>query len=183
MTDLPPPAVPIDQAGVGDPENDVEPLRCTECGETLEYSGRGRKPTKCDKHKGSASRSGSSAPRQTAWPKASTVESALRMYLGMLGAGVAFIDPFDGRCIAKGKDDVAKELVNVARSHKDFRKVLEAISTPGEYAPLMAALMPVLVPIMAHHNMLPQFVVPMVVSDPDLTPPVVPAGNRGEGGA
>lgn len=148
--------------------NDAEPLRCQHpgCTNSVTKPARGRTPKFCDDHKSTSPKS--TGTRQASWPKAEQVQTALAFYLSLMGAGVSFIDPFDGRCIAKGKDDVAREIVTLCRPNSKARKVLEAIALPGRYADLAAALVPVIVPMLAHHNLIPQLVIPMIVSDPEI---------------
>lgn len=164
LISLSPNDVPPDTEPVSD---DVPPLRCTEdgCNNSLTYGGRGRRPTKCDEHKGpkGTPRTGK---RSTAWAKGDAVEKALTQALSWFGAGVAFVNPDDGKVIAKGGPAVSHELVELARVDKRLRPYLEWIAAPGKYGPLAMALAYVTLPIMANHNLLPQFIIPMIVAEP-----------------
>lgn len=138
---------------------DVPPLRCQHdgCTNALVKPARGRPPKYCDEHK-TASKS-SSGKSKTTWANAATVEQALIRYIKGVGVGVSFINPTDGECIASGADGVAHELVELGRVDKSLRKRLEFIATPGKYGPLVVSVMPIVIPIMANHGLLPQFVI------------------------
>jgi hypothetical protein len=82
-----------------------------------------------------------------------------------------FVNQYDGTVIANGAPDVAHEIVEIAKTHKPWRKPLELICTPGEYGRLAFALLTVALPIMVNHNLIPQIVLPFVGAD---APPAKP---------
>jgi len=180
MTDTPP-AREIDPNDFGFTSDDTAPLRCNEpgCTNELTYSGRGRKPTKCDEHKGSRSTStGTRSPR--GWSGSAEVETVLVQYVNAIGTGVTFINPDDGRVIATGGPAIAHELVELAKSDMKLRKTLTSLTRPGKYGPLTLATMAVVLPIMANHGLLPQFRVPGATTDtnsPESTPENPPQAN------
>lgn len=145
--------------------SDVPPLRCETdgCHNTLTYSGRGRRPKFCDEHK--AQKPATGTKRQTGWQKGDTVEANLTKLLNWSAAGIMFINPADGKVIAKGGPAVAHELVELARIDKRFRPYLEWLAAPGKYGPLTLATAALVLPIMANHGLVPQFVIPIIEAE------------------
>lgn len=140
-------------------ENDTAPLRCEidGCHNTLTYSGRGRRPKRCDEHKrntGDGKRSSGN------WSRANEVENALSKYVDGIAFGIKMIHPADGEVIAVGGPAIAHELVELGRIDKTWRKTLERCAAPGKYGPLTLASLGVLLPIMVNHGLLPQFQIP-----------------------
>ena len=151
-------------------ESDSEPLRCTEpgCTNAIEYSGRGRKPTKCPEHKRSGN-SGTRANNKSAasgksWARATEVKTHLDGYVAPINLALLGLAQFtqnaafiaDGAVIAKQLPAVNTELVELAKDDKDLQKVLESIALPTKYAPLMLSLFGLAVPILANHHLLPE---------------------------
>lgn len=176
-TDTPPVGREIDPNEFGFASDDTAPMRCNEpgCTNELHYSGRGRKPTKCDEHKGTRT-TGTRTPR--GWSGSAEVEQVLIQYVNALGTGVTFINPLDGRVIATGGPAIAHELVELAKSDMKLRKTLTSLTRPGKYGPLTLATMAVVLPIMANHHLLPQFRVPGATPDTD-TPASDPDSHNG----
>lgn len=155
-------SISVIENDVDDAESDTPPLRCQHdgCTNTMDKPARGRPPKYCPEHKATASKSpGSKGTRATAWANAAVVEAALTKYLAGIGLVVSFVNPLDGECIASGAEAVAHELVELGRADKNLRKRLEFIATPGKYGPLVMSLTPIVIPIMANHGLLPQFVI------------------------
>jgi len=144
--------------------SDVPPLRCEHdgCQNTLTYSGRGRRPKFCEEHKKTNTSTGTGTGKRSAWPKGDAVEKNLAKLLNWSAAGITFINPADGKVIAKGGPAVAHEVVEIARQNKSWRPYLEWIAAPGKYGPLTFALAAMLIPVMVNHNLLPQFILPIL---------------------
>lgn len=143
------------------PLTDISPIRCLHegCTNTVQKPSRGRTPKFCEEHRGSKAKSGGTSTRAK-WPQGDDIQVILASYLDNLALGITLINPADGQIIAEGSDKVAKALVDVGRQDKNWRKWLEKIATPGKYGPLVGALAPMVIAIMANHNLLPQFMIP-----------------------
>jgi len=139
---------------------DTAPLRCQYdgCPNTVVKPSRGRTPKFCPEHRQAGS--GKNGTPRSKWANADNVEKILSGYLDTLAMGVTLINPADGAVIASGSNAVAHELVELGRVDKTVRKWLEKLSTPGKYGPLTLALFPIVLGIMANHNLLPQFMIP-----------------------
>jgi hypothetical protein len=157
--DLDPDDVPPDLSA------DDSPLRCQEpgCVNAVVKPARGRTPKFCPEH----SKTSAKGTRKSGWSMASQVELVLTQYFAVFGSAVAIINPADGRPIVQGAQPVAHEIVELARSKPKWRKQLELVCKPGEYGPLMLALLPVVVPILANHGLLPQLFIPGLTPVPD----------------
>lgn len=139
--------------------DDVAPLVCQEpgCTNTLEYSGRGRRPKFCEEHKTKSS-SGTGDRKSVRWAAENAVRDALLRYFDLIGWGVQLVNELDGKIIANGAPAVVDELVKLGQVDKQWRRWLEAASKPGKYGGLILAVGSTMVlPIMANHNALPQF--------------------------
>lgn len=139
------------------PVSDSPPLRCEVdgCDNPIVKPARGRTPKRCDFHR--ANRSPAGTNRTPTWRDAAQVEEALTRYFNVLGAGVSFVNEYDGTVITTGGPAIAHELVELAKTDKKLREKLEFITKPGKYGPLTLAVASVALPIMANHGMLPQF--------------------------
>jgi hypothetical protein len=147
-----------------DPSKDADPLRCAEdgCLNQVVKPARGRTPKYCPEHQAAKrATTGTGRGRQASWAKAGEVESALNFLLTMVGGGLTAIPALapDGRTVMATGPDIIRELVNLGRVDKTVRMWLERIAAPGKYGPLMFATLPLVIGIMANHNLLPQFVV------------------------
>jgi len=149
--------LPADE--IPDSSDDVAPLRCQVegCQNTLTYSGRGRKPTKCDEHKTQPS---TSTGTRSTWRDADQVERQILRYLNGISVGVTWVNPVDGKIIAQGNPAVAHELIELGKVDKQWRKWLDKAAKPGKYGPLFMAMLPTFIGIAGNHNLLPQFRIP-----------------------
>lgn len=146
--------------------SDTSPLRCQYdgCTNSVTKPARGRTPKFCDEHKVTAKTS--SGRSSAKWARADEIEKTLAKYLDMLAMGIMLVNPDDGRVIASGSDAVARELVELGRVDKTWRKWLERIAAPGKYGGLTAAMLPIIIGLMANHKLLPQFVIPGLTDQP-----------------
>jgi len=89
-------------------------------------TGRGRKPTKCEEHKGSKSPSGSkSASRSTADKDVDAAARVLRSVVGMGGLGITFAGyPMTGSAIGNALDPFEESLVQALRNDPGMVKLL-----------------------------------------------------------
>lgn len=148
----------IPPADFDNPVTDTPPLRCEVdgCDNPVIKPPRGRTPKRCDFHRANRG-SVSSGNRAPTWRDAAQVEEALTRYFNILGAGVQFVNEYDGTVITTGGPAIAHELVELAKTDKKLRERLEFLTKPGKYGPLSLAIASVVLPIMANHNLLPQF--------------------------
>lgn len=99
-------------------------------------------------------------PTRSKWPQAVAVQAALDSYFSGITGVVTFVNPIDGRILAEGQEAIVKELIELGKIDRNFRKILNRISAPGKYGPLLIALFPVVFGIAANHDLLPQFKIP-----------------------
>lgn len=136
---------------------------CEVCGKELEYSGKGRHPRFCEKHKPAraSSNTGSkrSTPRRT-WKDADRVESNLVSTIEVIAGGLLFLpseSPLyaDGDALYKFGPRIAHELVVLAEHDTRLRTILSRLAAPGKYGPLVFAVGSLLLAIAANHGLLP----------------------------
>jgi hypothetical protein len=148
-----------------DAENDTAPSRCQfdGCMNEVVKPARGRSPKYCPEHRATQGTGKGTGPKTPSWPKAKLVHDALTRYIGLTGTGIMFLNVDDGKVIANGADEVATAIVNIGMVDKSWRKSLELLATPGKYGELTTVLLfTIAVPIMANHNLLPQFIIPVI---------------------
>lgn len=132
--------------------NDTE-FSCKVCGKELFYSGRGRHPQYCDDHK--PNRANNTAPK-TSGNMTALRTSLTEMYM-FVGMGVTVIDPTDGMTITASAEKLADSWITLANSNPKVKKFLFKITTGGGIGAVIIAHAMVAIPILAHHDMLPQF--------------------------
>lgn len=148
------------------PQNDhtENDLTCTVCGTGLEYSGRGRKPTKCDAHKRKTSGVPGAPKRITGRSKAKGGTDYRPGIMGMmqLPAGVlAFAGmskpelAADAAVLTIHGPNVAEALNELAKERPEVAAVLDRVLSVGPYGLLIAAVMPMVLQILANHGVLP----------------------------
>lgn len=75
--------------------------------------------------------------------------------IGSIGAGLYLVNPYDAERVLAGGSELAESLHQVAKDNPAVRRVLNAALATTGWAQLGAALMPVLIPILANHGVLP----------------------------
>lgn len=141
------------------PPDDAEPSRCQfdGCSNSVVKPARGRTPKYCPDHR---KQTGTSSGRRSAgWSAADDIERILNRYFTGLAFTVTLVNPTDGSIIAEGSEAVVHELVELGRQDKTWRKYLEMLAKPGKYGPLTIASATIIIPIMANHGLLPQFMI------------------------
>jgi hypothetical protein len=151
----------------GNSEEDVSPIMCAEpgCTNGIDKPARGRTPKFCPEHKPSRNVNSSARSKSRgSWAKAVEVENALTLLVQAAAAGLMFtaLKP-DGQTLDATGPQIVHEIVELAKSDKKLQAMLERITAPGKYAPLVWAVAPLVMGVLANHKLLPQFVV-------DLTP-------------
>lgn len=133
----------------------ADELTCAKpgCGVAFDYSGRGRRPKFCETH-----RQGKDKVTPTS-RRASTTTGALRlellqMFQGM-GALVMAVDKYDGAVIISSAEKLTEALISMAEVNPAFMKFLQSGTKSMVWLQLGTALAGVIVPIAAHHRMLP----------------------------
>lgn len=131
-------------------------LYCDEtgCNTELFYSGRGRKPKKCDVHKKSRSTSdkspGSQAPRGIGKIREDWKE--MQYTIGVL---VAPYDQYDAAVLITTAPKIADSIALLAARYPEFRKWLEKGGDGMMWVKIAMALASVVIPIGAHHGIVP----------------------------
>ena len=107
---------------------------------------------------------GSRAPRSDSAPRAANRPSnhnkrrdKVATLLSTIGTAVSFFDQFDGEVILVQTSEVAEALATLADEDARVAKALDAMSTGGAYGAFLMALAGMVLPIMAHHNLIPGF--------------------------
>jgi hypothetical protein len=78
----------------------------------------------------------------------------LEQSFGLIGVGVCFIEPYDGRCIVVGARQLGDSLAELADAYPETRKYIEAICLDSPALGVIIATLPVLLPIMKHHGII-----------------------------
>lgn len=73
---------------------------------------------------------------------------------GLIGIGVAFVEPYDGRCITAGAAGLGDSLAQLADAYPETRKYIEMLCLDSPALAVIVATMPVLLPIMKHHGLI-----------------------------
>lgn len=77
--------------------------------------------------------------------------------LSTIGTAVSFFDQIDGEIILVQTGEVAEALATLADEDARVAKALDAMSTGGAYGAFLMALAGMVIPIMAHHGLVPAF--------------------------
>lgn len=125
-----------------------------------------------------SSASASNAPRESAALKRdlAIIRESLLALVGGLGLSVSLVEPFDGKIILERGPHLVDALVALARQQQRVREALLAFVTASAYADVAMASLAILLPILAHHRLLPELF--------GWIPPVggSQAKNNGDGG-
>lgn len=161
LTFVEPPADSIrpESADLPEPEEvsvgaDGSPL-CVVCGKSLTYAGRGRKPKYCADHKPSPGRSSTGSGTATRTTKNDRMRRELVGTLALVGTGLMMVEPYDGLVILDRAEATVDALMDVAEHNPRVRKALEQMIDVTVWGALGTALAGILLPITAHHGLLP----------------------------
>ena len=91
------------------------------------------------------------------WARAGEIETILTNYIVGIGSVVSFANQVDGETLVSNGPKLVHELVELAKTDRQYRQYLEWLAAPGKYAPLTGAIIGVAFPIMANHGLLPNF--------------------------
>lgn len=135
---------------------------CRVCGVALDYAGTGRRPTLCEDHKepskrkdrAPSSRNGRAVKATTAKTNAALRADLLDLLNGA-GAMLLMVDQFDGAVMINGAPKLADALVALADQNPAFRRWLTNGAQSVTWIQLGTAVAAIVVPIAAHHGMLP----------------------------
>jgi len=138
---------------------------CPGCGGEIvrEPGTRGRLPKyhpECKPTRGSTAKSGTRVVRVSKAEEKAALETAaaievVRRNLFKAAMMVAMVDPFDGMCILISAPDVVDNLEPVFMRFPKFRGLFLTASTGGSIGGLIMALAAMLLPILAHHGLVP----------------------------
>lgn len=154
-----------------DSSSDKAPKRCAEpgCTNSTGTTPTGRRAKYCDVHKSASDRSGNAPKgtrtRRSGWAEKEAVRASLTQFVTFAGAGLSVINKADGQIIANGGPNIVNALVDLAEDDKNIRKYLNFAAKPGKYGPLTLAVLGVVIPVMANHNLLPTFLVDLSGDD------------------
>jgi len=135
--DTPPPAQTTLDGGAEPLEapNDTPPKRAR------------RKRADAGKPRGSRAR--------TVTASTATIRKRLAEVFSMVGGVVSLLDAHDGRVILANAEPLADGWAKVAERHPRMRQALEGFEAGGVYGAAIVSTVMVVVPIMAHHRMIP----------------------------
>jgi hypothetical protein len=77
------------------------------------------------------------------------------MYRG-IAFGVGLLDQFDGMALANGADSLAHSWIVLAQTDPKVRKFLQRITTGSGWGAVILAHTIVALPIIQHHNLIPE---------------------------
>jgi len=159
------------QAGDVPPEpNDTTPdgktAYCEECNDVIPWSGRGRRPRFCKDHKRPLGESRSSAPAATkARGSAKADKEAKELadaYLRMLQQGsiyLSLVEPYDGMAIfAAAPHNAQLFQAMLAQQDRLRASMLAARGGSATGAFVVSTIATILLPIIAHHGLIPKTV-------------------------
>lgn len=129
------------------PDSDEIPS-CKTCGAIIEWSGRGRKPEHCTKHRKGSARS------VTGTPSTSTdkiIDALGELYVAV-GFGVSFIDNFDGMTITQASGNLAESWRPLIDNDPKIKKALSKLVEASGWGGVLIAHAMVAAPIVAHHS-------------------------------
>lgn len=147
---------------------DKAPKICAEpgCTNPTGETPTGRRAKFCDEHKDAKNRSGNApkgSPRgrkRSTWPQKEAVRASLNQLVMFAGGGLSVLNRVDGKIVMDGGPNLVTALVDLAEEDKSIRRYLDFLSKPGKYGPLVLASAAIVIPILANHNLLPQFFLP-----------------------
>lgn len=106
--------------------------------------------------------------------------------LTMAGSGLMFLDGYDGQRVVEQSEDIAKALYKLQKEQDQVRRALMALVATSTWGALASAVMPVVVPILANHRLIPAETATLVGAPPppwhSAAPPPPTGGNGDSGG-
>lgn len=133
-------------------------LNCEKCGVLIEWAGVGRKPKYCVDHrqKQSGDKVTPTSRRKVSTQKSLEVLRAeLTQTLQGAGALLLAVDRYDGLVVIQGAPKLVDAFISLAEINPSFRKFLEGGAKSVVWMQLGTAVAAMLVPILAHHAMVP----------------------------
>lgn len=161
-------STPTDKGKTAQPETDpVERIRSQSSG--------GQKSKSGQTSSGGQKKSGSG--KRSPYVK----KDELRTVVGFTGTALWFIDGsgYDSQRVADKTDAIVEALDKMQHENEAFRRALQALITTSTYGMLASALMPVIVPILANHKIVPAQTAVMVGAPPP--PWALQADGNGNG--
>lgn len=132
--------------------NRGDDLTCEVCGKELTYSGRGRKPKRCDEHKPNRTTSTGTrnSPRRTAAVERIRTKSSEQ--IATLGLMVSFVNEFDGKVVINKAPSWGDAFAALADSSPRARRVLESVFADVAYLQIVSVGLSTILPIMWYHG-------------------------------
>jgi hypothetical protein len=135
-------------------------LTCKEpgCNAPLVYSGKGRKPTKCEVHKRRSSGSGSRSKKHVGPDYREGILGLLQLpaaalaFAGMNGKPELLAD---STTIAMHAPNIANAVNDLALARPEIAAVLDRVMQVGPYSVLIAAMLPMVLQILTNHGIVP----------------------------
>jgi hypothetical protein len=140
-------------------------ITCRNCGRALEYSGVGRKPTVCKRGEGCKESEPKMRARGSVAADVEKIREGFIEIYTVVGAGVSFVDQFDGMVIGTNAVRLADSWAKLAETDPKVRKALMRMMTGTSWGAVIVAHAMVAVPIMQHHNMIPGQREPVINAD------------------
>jgi hypothetical protein len=141
-----PTSVPLHDDGLPDDAPPPDAILCEECLEdgrttVLAWSGRGRKPKKCDDHKRKSRSSGTSprstatsSPRRRSDARLKAIEDDLLVGIGKLAGTVVTMAPVTAATMAMRAPDAVSALVSIASR---YPRMLDGLEAAVQVVPFM----------------------------------------------
>jgi len=148
---------------VADPIPDSDVHTCIDCGTPVPPTKSGRQFERCiDCRRAARASTGGSVSKSSGtrsnWE--GPLASQLTELIQGLGAGISLIDKYDGMVIMQGGERLGHSLIGPARTNRKVRTALENMVQGGAWAAVVMASAAIIVPILAHHKLIPNVATP-----------------------
>jgi hypothetical protein len=137
-------------------------LRCPECGKSDFNTLRGRNIHLSRMHGIKVSSPGSGGGKTTRRSSSVNLEPELAAMFGTIALAVTFYNQADGMVILQNSEAMAKAWAELARTNKHVEKVLRTMTQGSALGGVAIATLPVVIGIMANHNMMNPDIAAMV---------------------
>lgn len=172
------PATPITDLPTADDKEDIptkpEPGMCATCGDPIvrEPGARGRMPKYHPDCRPLKSAGGATVSRGRANKAEAEADQAIAAFKSMVVKAaimLSMLDRYDAFCIMVALPQVCENLRGVLVRYESFRKEMLAISSGGSVFGLIVAVLMMVLPMAAHHGLLPSKKVAQVLVNAPFT--------------
>lgn len=121
----------------GNPASTAE-YTCEICGTEIFYSGRGRKPKRCDEHKrGKAAATATGSSRRASGAIVDRAVSEIEMLYTMGGQALKFVNPIAGETVYDNATKLAESYRLLLETDARFRKMFQKMESKAAWLPIL----------------------------------------------